>query len=632
MKAKSLPFILVGAISLISAPVYADWTQSAAGTYDYGNSANWDGGGINGTFPGALSLTGSQTITFSSDTTLSTTGLKFDYTSAQNITFTGNGATARSLTLTGNITSAGLTTGARTIRLGEDGNANPLTILVNGSVRTVSSGANTTTIINAKVSGSSSLNQASGAGTVKFANDISDFTGDWSMGYGTTQFTSLADVGQASALGAGGAINFANGGSFGTFAYVGAGDSTSNRRLNFNGTTGEIGIQTLAGAGKLTLSGLLTMSANQTSNKTISFTANGGDIIVSGEINQPDTGVLSIKKNLSAGRLIISGTNNNYTGKTTVAGGVLEITSIRNVNGGASSLGAVTDVANGTISLGTAGNNGTLRYVGTGDSSNRVIDMAGTTGGATLDASGSGALVLTSNITTSGNGAKTLTLLGSSAADVMNTISGAISDSTGATSLSKGGFNTWNLTGVNTYTGATAVNQGLLLVNGKLANTSSVTVNNSGKLGGGGTIAAATTIKSGGTLAPGASSLTPVTLTINNNVKFEGGSIFAVNLDGNGNSSDKLVIKGNLDLSDGNNTLTLYLLNSAPVGDEFTLITFTGSLFGEFAHFTGLPDGYELSYRANSVVLTAVPEAHTVAMMLGGLGMLLGATRMQRRR
>ena len=79
---------------------------------------------------------------------------------------------------------------------------------------------------------------------------------------------------------------------------------------------------------------------------------------------------------------------NTYTGKTFIRSGVLDIKTLKNVSGGGSSLGAPTTAANGTIDVGSTTTTGTLRFTGTADAaSNRVINLAGTTGGATLDSS-----------------------------------------------------------------------------------------------------------------------------------------------------------------------------------------------------------------------------------------------------
>ena len=118
-------------------------------------------------------------------------------------------------------------------------------------------------------------------------------------------------------------------------------------------------------------------------------------------------------------------------------------------------------MANGTISMGGTANAGILIYTGAGETSDRVINLAGTTGGATIEMDGTGPLVLTSAFTATGVGAKTLTLQGSSTA--ANEIAGKIVDSSsGATTLTKAQAGTWVLGGANTYSGNTTVSAGTL--------------------------------------------------------------------------------------------------------------------------------------------------------------------------
>jgi fibronectin-binding autotransporter adhesin len=138
---------------------------------------------------------------------------------------------------------------------------------------------------------------------------------------------------------------------------------------------------------------------------------------------------------------------------------------------------------------------------------------------------------------------RTLTLTGSNAGN--NTIAGALSDAPENTlGLTKNGSGKWILSGVNTYTGVTTINEGTLLINGDSSNATGAVIVNGGVLGGsGGTIGGAVTINDGGTLAPGSS---PGILTVDNNVTIANGGAFSAELNGPtvGTEYDRLVITG----------------------------------------------------------------------------------------
>src|SRR4029077_17125013 len=92
----------------------------------------------------------------------------------------------------------------------------------------------------------------------------------------------------------------------------------------------------------------------------------------------------------------------------------------------------------------------------------KIINLNGSTGGATIDQSGTGLVKFTGTKTATGSRVKTLTLQGSTAGT--GEISGAIVNSASATSLLKLGTGTWTLSGstANTYTGPTTVGDGRL--------------------------------------------------------------------------------------------------------------------------------------------------------------------------
>src|SRR5207253_3256494 len=174
------------------------------------------------------------------------------------------------------------------------------------------------------------------------------------------------------------------------------------------------------------------------------------------------------------GPATLSNIANTYSGLNALQNGVLEAMAIADA-GQPSSLG--TGNTDGRFSFGNAANTGALRYVGpTNASTNRVINLAGTTGGGTIDASGGGTLTFTSNLTATGAGSKTLTLTGTNTG--LNTIAGAIvnNSATNKTSLVKSGAGAWVLSGANTYTGNTTVSAGTLILSGSIATSGSFIV------------------------------------------------------------------------------------------------------------------------------------------------------------
>ena len=180
----------------------------------------------------------------------------------------------------------------------------------------------------------------------------------------------------------------------------------------------------------------------------------------------PGGGAFLLKK-CGAGTLQLSG-KNTYTGQTVLEGGALSVASLNSVVKGkaSSSLGAPTTVETGEIVIGKGDGEFALIYTGTGETSDRVINLAGKNATVTFDQSGTGLLKLTRTFVISGYGAsKTIALKGSTAGT--GEIAGNIVnpyDRAGkaTTALTKTGTGIWTLSGVNSYTGPTTVAKGTL--------------------------------------------------------------------------------------------------------------------------------------------------------------------------
>ncbi|RYD78006.1 MAG: hypothetical protein EOP84_14810, partial [Verrucomicrobiaceae bacterium] len=227
-------------------------------------------------------------------------------------------------------------------------------------------------------------------------------------------------------------------------------------------------------------------------NKT--FTINGA-ITGGGSLTKTDNGTLVVTS------------ANTYTGATAVAQGFLRASSLNSVSGGTptSSLGAPTTVEAGTIAIGATTTSGTLVYTGTGEITDRVIDLAGTTGSATIEQAGTGLLRFTSASTATGIGNKTLTFSGSTSGT--GEFSGAIVNGpdTSVTSLAKTGTSTWTLTGTNTYSGNTTLSGGVLSVSnigttagGNLGTTGTLAFNSGALQYTGGTVTTSRNMTIGG--------------------------------------------------------------------------------------------------------------------------------------
>ncbi|MDZ7617977.1 MAG: autotransporter-associated beta strand repeat-containing protein, partial [Patescibacteria group bacterium] len=219
------------------------------------------------------------------------------------------------------------------------------------------------------------------------------------------------------------------------------------------------------------------------------------------------------------------------------------------------------------------------------------------------------------------------------------TVANAIS---GDGNLVQAGAGTTTLTGTNTYTGTTAVNAGALLVNGTHTGAGAFTVNSGATLGGMGSISGVTTVNNGGWLAPGAGI---GTLAFTNDLALKAGSTLLWEFMEAGTAGENHdTINGGKLILPASGTVNLSILgldgHSISAGDSFVL--FSGNVYqdGSEAPFDfgkNLTNRFTISdnigwwgtweLTAGSLVLTAVPEPGTLAMLFIALALLAGRRR-----
>ena len=439
--------------------------------------------------------------------------------------------------------------------------------------------------------------------------------------------------------------------------------------------SGNTGIITLGGntAAASSFTGTITLGTASGAKKDATFVAlAGGSVNFSGAIgeNTSVTGVsnLTIGASTHAGTVKFSNVANTYSGTTTINNGAtLEITKLAS-GGNNSSIGnSGTNAGAGSVATGLVIDNGTLKYSGTGDTTNRLFTIG--SGGATIDASGASNAAISFNGTGSlaagTTGSRTLTLTGASTG--ANTFTSVIANPTtsGTTVLTKSGAGTWVLNGANTYAGTTTVSGGKLTVGstGVVNFTVGVTISagefnynsltalsqpvtfslSGGTLSGTGTVTGAVSVSSGNTYSAGAVG-DPGTQAFANGLALVSGSIFSWDLDASTTDPGaNTANSGSYDIVTGNGTGTgtfKVVLGSNSFTDVFwnTNKTWNSIFSGSdptFSVFAGtgvassglVTDEGQFTYTGSTLTWTAVPEP-TSALA----GILLGAGMLRRKR
>ena len=514
-----------------------------------------------------------------------------------------------------------------------------------------------------QLTGSGSITLVGGTGNGIFAehaftNTNNTFTGNVILPSGNIVGH---DIFSFNSIGDGGVFTLQKTGNQNTIAYTGSTNIAFNTRAISLGTIsgmmdggGVVPVNRFAnnGGGTVTFNTDMTVTGGGTSTAgTYLFFggSNTGDNTFAGIIPNTTSGNnLGIGKS-DAGKWILT-RDNTFLGNVKISGGTLSVPKI-DLAANAQPLGKGT-----IIEIGHQNTTGTLEFTGTGtgnSTTDKRIQMgnansnAGNAGGAVIRNNGNGALTFSNSsfnpTVATVTATRTLTLTGTYNGTAFNEIQGVIQDnvaSTGKVALMVSGSK-WKLSGDNTYTGATSVTGGILLINGNSSTAIGAVSVTGGTLGGIGTVGGATSIGASGTLSPGQS---PGTMTFLNTLGLAGSMLMEidgtagagvtgghdfVNLTGAG-AAGVLTYGGTMTIDIGvifgAGTYSWNLFDFASETGGFTSITladqYSGTLTDSGGGVWGLVDGdntWSFTESDGVLGLTVIPEPR--AALLGALSL-----------
>ena len=482
---------------------------------------------------------------------------------------------------------------------GGPGNASPFggLYLYNGNEQITAGGATTSTIstILALTGNNNSITVGAGSAlniTSIMKNGIFDGSaagGFIKAGAGTLTLSGANSYTGTTTI-SGGTLEIGEAGTLGGGNY--AGDISNGGALLYSSSANQTLSGFITGSGSITMSGSGTLTLTQTFNDFPTHYFNGAITVNSGTLIAPNEywtlNPTSITVN---GGILNMQTRPSELGYLALNGGTVTSNGVENTSFGNIILYTDTTVHAGGAAVSTISVN--------------QVKLRGTNG---FDVSAGSTLNLTSEVGEYG----------------------------GAGSLSKTGSGTLSLSGANTYTGTTAVNEGKLIVNGNISTSILTTVASGATLGGSGTVRALT-IASGAFVTPGNS---PGILTVNGNYTQAG--TYSAEITGTTagvGGYDQIVVTGTVDIT-GGSLVALFSSGSYALGDKLFILTNDGSdaITGSYSGFAqgatvASYGGFDwaISYLAdatgntftggNDIALMAVPEP-SASLLIGSFGAL----------
>ena len=444
-----------------------------------------------------------------------------------------------------------------------------------------------------------------GAGAAGQSGDALENGGDGGIGKtstitGQSFYYAGGGGGNASRTGTGCAGTDGLGGGGGGVGDFGAGGNGGSGIVvvRYKGASAGTGGTVTAGAG--TAAGYTLHTFTSTGASALDFSG----LNLNSRLGAVENGVISGSGGLTfsgPGKLTLGGAN-TFTGDTRVGSGTLSLNHSNALAGSTLNMASSDD---GTVAFGLTGNN--------------TYNIGGITG--------------SKNLAIGGN------VLSVGANNANSTYSGQVS---GIGSLTKSGTSTLTMSGASSYTGATVVSDGLLVVNGSISTSILTTIQSGATLGGSGAVGALT-VQAGGTVAPGNS---PGILSTGN---YNQAGTLSLELNGTlaGAEYDQVNVSGTVNLSG----LLTATVGYTPVNDQLLFILNNDGSDAITGTFSGLDDldtidlgGYQwrISYTANyagsntgtftggnDIALMAIPEPS--ALVFFGLSTFCIVSRRRRK-